>query len=160
LVIITVRPETELPFAGLANVDNIELEPLDRAATGAMITELSRGHVLSATTVRQIIMKSGGIPLFIQELTKALLEAEQLRDTSGHHQQLDALREFVIPDTLQVSLHTRLDRLGGAKELAKIAAVIGIEFHHRHIAALAGYDEPALQSALQALIDSGFLSAL
>jgi predicted ATPase len=104
--------------------------------------------------LQQILAKTDGVPLFVEELTKAVLESGLLKDEGGYYAPTGPLRSLAIPATLQDSLMARLDRLGPVKEVAQIGAVIGSEFSHELLAAVAPLDEAKLQDALRQLTDA------
>ena len=129
LLIITFRPEFNAPWVGQSHVASLTLSRLGAHDTFALIAGLARRKELSADVVAEIVERTDGIPLFVEEMTKAVLEAMDERAT----------REFVamvppsasvVPASLHASLIARLDRLGPAKELAQIGAAIGRTFSH------------------------------
>ena len=123
----------------------IVLERLDRADTARMIGELASRQALSQEVVEGVSERTGGVPLFVEEVTRLLLE----RGEQGGVQ--------AIPPTLQQSLMARLDRLGPAREVAQIGAVIGRDFSYRLVRAAAGIDDTPLQAALERLAEADIL---
>jgi class 3 adenylate cyclase/predicted ATPase len=151
LVLITLRPEG-LPISfGQANVTALTMSRLSERQTASLIAGMTEGRPLPAELVEQIVTKTDGIPLFIEELTKAVLESELIAPEADHYVLARPLADLTIPDTLQDSLTARLDRLGPVKEVAQIAAVIGREFSYELLAAVAELPEEELQSALRQL---------
>jgi class 3 adenylate cyclase/predicted ATPase len=151
LALVTIRPEFEPPWVGLPNVGTLTLGRLDRDDVESMVTRVTGGRVLPAEVMKQIIAKTDGNPLFVEELTKAVLEAGILvADGDGYR--LDGpLPPLAIPDTLQDSLMARLDRLATVKEVSQIGAAIGREFSYSLLHAVVGRDETALKHALSEL---------
>jgi class 3 adenylate cyclase/predicted ATPase len=151
LVLITLRPEG-LPISfGQANVTMLTMSRLSDRQAASLIAGITGGRALPAELVEHIVAKTDGIPLFIEELTKAVLESELIAAAEDHYVLATPLTDLAIPDTLQDSLSARLDRLGPAKEVAQIAAVIGREFPYELLAAAAELPEEELQSALRQL---------
>ena len=149
LVLITLRPEA-LPLSfGQANVTALTLSRLSHRQSAALIAGLTGGKALPPELVERIVAQTDGVPLFIEELTKAA--RGRLVADRGDHYARGPLTELAIPDTLHDSLTARLDRLGPVKEVAQIAAVIGREFSYELLAAVAGLPEAELQGALRQL---------
>ena len=151
LALFTFRPEFEPPWVGLPNVGALTLGRLDRNDVESMVMRVTGGRVLPAEVMKQIVAKTDGNPLFVEELTKAVLEAGILvADDKGYR--LDGpLPPLAIPDTLQDSLMARLDRLAPVKEVSQIGAAIGREFSYPLVRTLVGRDETALKDALTQL---------
>ena len=125
-IVATTRPEFRPPWGMRSHHGAISLAPLDRAQVGDMVGELSARHALSRAVVEDEAARTGGVPLFVEEVTRLLLE----RGAQGGIQ--------AIPPTLQQSLTARLDRLGPAREVAQIGAVIGRDFSYALLRAVAG----------------------
>jgi predicted ATPase len=121
-----------------------------------MIARLS-GKALPPTVLDQIVAKTDGVPLFVEELTRAVLEANLLRDEGDHYALTGPLPPMAIPTTLQESLLARLDRLAPAREVAQVAAAIGREFSHELLAVAAALPETELQTALDDLVGAGLV---
>jgi class 3 adenylate cyclase/tetratricopeptide (TPR) repeat protein len=151
LALFTFRQEFEPSWVRLPNVSRLALSRLDRAEVECMVMRLTDGRVLPAEVMRQIIDKTDGNPLFVEELTRAVMEGDILvEDAKGYW--LDGpLPPLAIPATLHDSLMTRLDRLGSVKEICQIAAAIGREFSYSLIHALVGGEDTALQRVLARL---------
>ena len=145
LVVATTRPEFRPPWSMRSHHTTISLAPLDRQQVRHMIGELAARHTLPKDVVDGVTERAGGVPLFVEEVTRLLLE----RGEQGSIQ--------VIPPTLQQSLTARLDRLGPAREVAQISAVIGRGFSYALLRAVVGLDDAALQTALQRLADADIL---
>ena len=130
LAVVTFRPEFAPPWSGPEHVAAIALSRLGRRQGEVIVEGVTGGRALPAEVADQIVARTDGVPLFIEELTKAVLETGLLREEE-HRYVLDGpLPPLAIPDTLQDSLLARLDRLAAAKEVAQVAAVIGREFDH------------------------------
>ncbi len=149
LVVATTRPEFRAPWAMRSHHGVISLAPLDRAQVRRMVGEIASRHALSDETIDGVGERTGGVPLFVEEVTRLLLE----RNAQGGAQ--------AIPPTLQQSLAARLDRLGEAREVAQIGAVLGRDFSYRLLrdvsSSAAGFDEPRLQAALDRLTEADLL---
>ena len=156
LLIATFRPEFEPPWTGRPHVTMLTLNRLVQRDVDAMIDRIV-GNKFIPTGIRQdIIERADGIPLFVEELTRAVLEAA----TEGEARQTVAATPsplVAVPATLQASLMARLDRLGPAKEVAQMGAAIGREFSHALIAAVARKSDAELGQALDRIIAAGLL---
>jgi class 3 adenylate cyclase/predicted ATPase len=151
LAVFTLRPEFEAPWAGLPNVGTLELGRLDRKNVESIVTQVAGGRSLPSEVLNQIVAKTDGNPLFVEELTKTVLEGGILvRDADSYR--LDGpLPPFAIPTTLQDSLMARLDRLAPVKEISQIGAAIGREFSYPLMREVVGRDEASLRDALARL---------
>ena len=156
LLIVTFRPEFDPPWIGRPYVTALTLNRLAQRDIEAMIDGVVGNKSLPANIRQDIIERTDGIPLFVEEMTKAVLEAE----SEGAAQRTAAAipsPALAVPASLQASLMARLDRLGPAKEVAQIGAAIGREFSHALLAAVVRKPEAELASALDRLIDAGLL---
>jgi class 3 adenylate cyclase/tetratricopeptide (TPR) repeat protein/ABC-type transport system involved in cytochrome c biogenesis ATPase subunit len=151
LALFTFRPEFEPPWAGLPNVGTLALGRLDRDDVESMVAQVTGGRVLPAEVMKQIVAKTDGNPLFVEELTKAVLEAGILVEDAAGYRLDGPLPPLAIPETLQDSLMARLDRLVPVREIAQIGAAIGREFSYSLVHALVGRNESALKQALAQL---------
>ena len=156
LVIITYRPEFEPPWTDNPYVTPLSLSRLSGRETAAIIDGLTRNTPLPESIRQDIAERTDGIPLFIEEMTRAVLEAES---ENGARKITSAVPSstLVVPASLHASLMARLDRLGPAKEVAQIGAAIGREFSHPLLVAVVGKAEKAIESALDRLIAAGLL---
>jgi class 3 adenylate cyclase/predicted ATPase len=145
LVVATTRPEFRPPWSMRSHHGTISLAPLDRHQVRDMVAELSARHALPRDVVDDVAARTGGVPLFVEEVTRLLLERGEL---GGIH---------TIPPTLQHSLMARLDRLGPAREVAQIGSVIGRGFSFGLLRDAAGMQDPALHAALERLADADIL---
>ncbi|MBH5398732.1 AAA family ATPase [Bradyrhizobium sp. CNPSo 4010] len=157
LVLITFRPEFAPPWTRHAHVTALTLSRLSRRQGAAIVARLSGGKALPAAVLDQIVAKTDGVPLFVEELTRTVLETNLLRDEGDHYALTGPLPPMAIPTTLQESLLARLDRLAPAREVAQVAAAIGREFSHELLAMTAQLSESELQAALDDLVGSGLV---
>jgi class 3 adenylate cyclase/tetratricopeptide (TPR) repeat protein len=156
LLIITFRPEFNAPWVGQSHVMSLALNRLGERETAAIIARLVGKKELPADVMAEIVERTDGIPLFVEEMTKAVLEA----DGEGEARKTAAAvpsPALAVPASLHASLMARLDRLGPAKEVAPIGAAIGREFSHALLAAVVRKPEAELGSALDRLIAAGLL---
>jgi predicted ATPase len=156
LLIVTYRPEFEPPWVGRPYVTTLSLNRLGEPEIDALISRVSGNKPLTASVRQDIVERTDGIPLFVEEMTKAVLEAASEGDALQTTTAVP-LSALAVPASLQASLMARLDRLGSAKEVAQIGAVIGREFSHALLAAVARKPEAELRSALGPLIAAGLL---
>ncbi len=152
LLLLTARPEFK-PGWTYPHLVQVNLDRLSRRDRVAMIEKLTGGKSLPSAVLDQIVAKTDGVPLFVEELTKTVLQGDLLRDAGGRYELKGARQAIAIPDTLQGSLLSRLDRLEpGVKEVAQVAATIGREFGRRLLALIAARPEDELQATLDRLI--------
>ena len=156
LALFTFRPEYEAPWTGLSHVTSIALDRLAPAEVETLAEHVA-GRPLPPEVMAQIVAKTDGVPLFVEELTKAVLELGLLVAGPQGWRLDGPLPPFAIPATLQDSLAARLDRLAPVKEVAQIGAAIGREFSYPLLRAVAGRDEPALRAALAQLEEAELL---
>jgi class 3 adenylate cyclase/tetratricopeptide (TPR) repeat protein len=154
LLLITARPTFVALFASHPVVTRLALNRLARAATQSIVGRITRGKHLPEVLLDEIAARTDGVPLFVEEMTKAVIESAVLReDVDAYH--LDGpLSALAIPTTLHDSLMARLDRLQPVKAVAQTAAVIGRSFDHPTIAALAALPEPELVDAMRRLVEA------
>jgi class 3 adenylate cyclase/predicted ATPase len=145
LVLVTARPEFQPSWLMRSHHTTTSLGPLDASQVRDMVAELSTRDALSIQVVNSVAERTGGVPLFVEEVTRLLLE----RGEQGGIQ--------AIPPTLQQSLMARLDRLGPARDVASIGAVIGRDFSYRLLLNVADMDEASLQDALEKLVNADVL---
>ncbi|MGY4512361.1 AAA family ATPase [Bradyrhizobium sp. USDA 3650] len=157
LLVVTCRPEFQPPWLGLPHVTALTINRLNRRDVDAIIDGIVGNRPLPAGVRQDMVERADGIPLFVEELTKAVLETgseEEARKTAA----LIPSPRLQIPATLHASLMARLDRLGPAKDLAQIGAALGREFSHALIEAVGGKSPMELESGLHRLIAAGLLS--
>ena len=156
LLIVTYRPEFEPPWIGRPYVTALTLNRLGEREITAMIDRVTGNKALPESIRQDIIERTDGVPLFVEEMTKAVLEAE----SEGEAQRTTAAvpsPALAVPASLHASLMARLDRLGPAKEVAQIGSAIGREFSHALLASVVSKPETELGSALDRLIAAGLL---
>jgi hypothetical protein len=155
LVVLTHRPEFASRWSRYGHVTALTLAKLTRPQSGAMVLRLAGGKALPADLFDQILGKTDGVPLFVEELTRSILESGDLCDAGDRWEYAGRAGSLAIPLTLRDSLMARLDRFAPVKEIAQIGAVIGREFSYELIAAVAPHAKPALDEGLAQLVDSG-----
>ncbi|MET0794450.1 MAG: adenylate/guanylate cyclase domain-containing protein [Polyangiaceae bacterium] len=146
LMLITARPTFNHGFGGHPIVTRLALNRLGRTQTAAIIERIAGSKTLPERLVDEIATRTDGVPLFVEEMTKAVLETSAQGEVPG--------ARLAIPTSLHDSLMARLDRLKSVKEVAQTAAVIGRAFDHRTIAALASLPEPELAAAIERLVEA------
>jgi predicted ATPase len=159
LLLVTFRPEFPPPWTGQPHVTTVTLNRLDRGDGATLVKQIAGSKsALPGDIVDEIVERTDGVPLFVEELTKAVLEADAHdNDTVGALAALP-LPALAIPATLHALLMARLDRLGSAaKEIAQIGAAVGREFSHELLAAIAPRNAMQLQNALDPLVGAGLL---
>ncbi|TPL02936.1 hypothetical protein FJ938_18945 [Mesorhizobium sp. B2-4-14] len=152
LLLVTFRPEFQPPWTGQAHVTNLVLNRLGRREGATLVQRVVGNVELPSDVVAEIIERTDGVPLFVEELTKAVLEGGNAGTTLSRA----GTTVLNVPATLHASLMARLDRLGSAaKEVAQVGAVIGREFSHELLAAVAQRNEAELNAALDQLVVAG-----
>jgi class 3 adenylate cyclase/predicted ATPase len=156
LLIVTSRPEFNAPWVGQSHVTSLTLNRLGEREAAGIIARLVGSKALPADVLAEIVERTDGIPLFVEEMTKAVLEAES---EGAARRTVAAVPSpaLAVPASLHASLMARLDRLGPAKEVAQIGSAIGREFSHALLALVARKSEAELGSALDRLVQAGLL---
>ncbi|HET6469684.1 MAG TPA: AAA family ATPase [Geminicoccaceae bacterium] len=154
LLVTTSRPDCPPRWTHYPHVMLLTLNRLGRSHAAAIVEGMTGAEKLPPQLFEHVLARTDGVPLFVEELTKAVLEAGLLRDAAAGYAAVDRLAPLAIPATLQDSLMARLDRLAPVKEVAQIGAVIGREFSHELLAAVATLPEPELDTALDQLVAS------
>jgi predicted ATPase len=158
LLVITTRPGLVSPWGDHTHVTSHTLNRLSRRQVAAMVERIAGGKTLPREVVDQILVKTDGMPLFVEELTKTILESGLLADDGAGYGLVDPLPSLAIPATLQDALMARLDRLEPtAKEAAQMGSVLGREFADALLAAISPLPEAALREAVNQLITAGLL---
>jgi class 3 adenylate cyclase/predicted ATPase len=158
LLIVTFRPEFNAPWAGRSHVTSVALNRLGERETAAIIARLVGNKELPSDVMAEIVERTDGIPLFVEEMTKAVLEAEGEGEGAARRTVAAVPSPtLAVPASLHASLMARLDRLGPAKEVAQIGAAIGREFSHALLAAVVHKPEAELGAALDRLMAAGLL---
>ena len=155
LVVLTHRLEFPSRWSGQGHVGALNLSKLTRAQSAAMVSALASGKALPASLLEQILTRTDGVPLFVEELTKSILKSGELKEAGDHYDYAGSARAVTIPATLRDSLMARLDRFMPVKEIAQIGAAIGREFSYELIAAVAPTPRAQLDDALVRLSASG-----
>jgi class 3 adenylate cyclase/tetratricopeptide (TPR) repeat protein len=157
LAILSYRPEFHPSWVVHEHFDQLMLGVLRPEATAAVVSHIARSKKLPAAVIEQVVARAGGIPLFVEEMTKAVLDSGRLRELDDRFELVETRRATVIPATLQDSLMARIDRLGGPKQLLQLASVIGREFSYEILHAVAGRDEAVLATDLADLLAAELL---
>jgi class 3 adenylate cyclase/tetratricopeptide (TPR) repeat protein len=155
LIVLTHRPEFSSRWSHYGHVTALTLTKLTRPQTAAMVSRLAGSKALPADLLEQILGKTDGVPLFVEELTRSILESGDLRDAGDRWEHAGRGGSLAIPPTLRDSLMARLDRFTAVKEVAQIGAAIGREFSYELIAAVAPHAQRELDRALAQLIETG-----
>src|SRR6202035_58411 len=154
LLIVAYRPEFEPPWIGRPYVTALTLNRLGEGEIATLIDSVTGNKPLLESIRQDIIERTDGIPLFVEEMTKAVLEAESEGDARQTAAAVPS-SALTVPASLHASLMARLDRLGPAKEVAQIGAVIGREFSHALLVSVASETGPELAASLDRLLQSG-----
>ena len=157
LVLFTFRPDFSPPWTGRAHLTPVTLPRLPRQQATAMTERVAHGKALPAEVVAQIVAKTDGVPLFVEELTKMVLESGMLQEREDRYELTGPLPPLDIPTTLHDSLMARLDRLATVKGLAQLGATLGREFSYELLQAVSPWDEGTLQQGLHQLVEAEFL---
>jgi class 3 adenylate cyclase/tetratricopeptide (TPR) repeat protein len=154
LLLLTARPEFSPPWPSYPHMTTIPLTRLGRNVGAALIERVAGSKALPKELLDEILARTDGIPLFIEELTKTVLESGLLQKRNGEYVLEGPLPHLAIPSTLQASLMARLDRLAPVREVAQIGAVAGREFHYELLNAVAGLPKEKLDEALRQLVEA------
>jgi class 3 adenylate cyclase/predicted ATPase len=157
LAVFTCRPDFSSPWTDHPNVTTIEVNRLPSGAAAELTHQVAQGKSLPPQVLDEVVAKTDGVPLFIEELTKMLLESGMLEERADHYALTGPLPPLAIPNTLQDSLTARLDRLAPVKSLAQLGATLGREFSYALLQAVSPWDAAALQQGLDQLVASEFL---
>jgi predicted ATPase/class 3 adenylate cyclase len=157
MLLFTSRPEFGVRWAAEAHVTHMYLGRLNRQQVETLVLEVAGGKALPGEVMVQIAARTDGVPLFVEELTRMVLESGLLSEADGRYELRGPLPPLAIPTTLRDSLEARLEKLSSAKEIVQLCATIGREFSYPLLRAVCGTTEDALQSALAELVDAGLL---
>jgi TOMM system kinase/cyclase fusion protein len=157
LALWTFRPDFHPPWTGRAHLTQVTLPRLPRRQAAEMTGQVARRKALPAEVVAQVVAKTDGVPLFVEELTKMILESGLLQEREERYELTGPLPPLAIPATLHDSLMARLDRLAAVKGLAQLGATLGREFSYELLHAVSPWDEAALQRGLHQLVQAEFL---
>ena len=158
MLLVTGRAEFTSPWPNCPHVTTIPLTHLKPPFTARLVEWVAEGRMLPKELIDEILARTDGVPLFIEELTKTVLESELLRERDGRYVLDGPLQSSTIPTTLQASLMARLDRFTAAREAAQIGAVAGRDFHFELLNAVAGLPKERLEQALEQLERSELVS--
>jgi class 3 adenylate cyclase/predicted ATPase len=153
LTVLTCRPHFQPAWHHRSYITEITVNRLSHTQVAQIVTAMTDGKTFPAAVLQQIIAKTDGVPLFVEEMTKAILESGHLKDVNGHYELTGSLSTFAIPATLHDSLMARLDRLVTAKGVAQIGATIGRQFSYLLLKAVSHLDETTLQRELGRLVE-------
>jgi class 3 adenylate cyclase/predicted ATPase len=154
LTLLTCRPHFQPAWHHRSYLTEMTLNHLSHAQVAQIVTGMTEGKTLPHEVLAQIIAKTDGVPLFVEEMTKAILESGHLTAVDGHYELTGSFSTFAIPATLQDSLMARLDRLVTAKAVAQYAAVIGRQFPYELLQAVSQVEAAMLQHALGRLVEA------
>lgn len=157
LIALTFRPDFVPPWPPHAHVVPLRLSRLLRPEVEAIVSHLAGGKVMPTEVIEHLVSRTDGVPLFVEELTKMVLESNVLTALNDHYEVTGPLSERTIPSTLQDSLMARLDRLPGVREVAQVGAVLGREFSYELVRALTTTEENLLRSRLELLVDAALV---
>ena len=157
LTLLTCRPEFQPPWGLRTHLTPMALQRLPQSQVEAMIARVTGGKALPPVVLQQVVTKTDGVPLFVEELTKTVLESDLVRETEEHYELTGPLPPLAIPATLHDSLMARLDRLATVKAVAQLGAVLGRTFAYELLQAVTPLDEASLQQALVRLVDAELL---
>lgn len=151
LLLVAARPEFKPRWPAYAHVTSIALGRIGRDEGASLIAQVTGGKALPSEVLQQILARTDGIPLFVEELTKAVVESGVLTDAGDRYTMAGPLPALAIPTSLNASLLARLDRLAPVREVAQVGAALGRQFSHALISAVAVMPQPQLDDALEQL---------
>jgi predicted ATPase len=157
LALFTFRPDFSPPWTGRSHLTQVTVHRLPRRQAVEVIRQVAHGKSLPSEVVEQIGAKTDGVPLFVEELTKMVLESGLLQEREERYELTGSLPPLAIPATLHDSLMARLDRLATVKALAQLGATLGREFAYDLLQAVSLWDEATLQRGLHQLVEAEFL---
>ena len=157
LALFTFRPDFSSPWTGRGHLTQVTLTRLPRRQAVEMTSQVVHGKTLPTEVVEQVVAKTDGVPLFVEELTKMVLESGLLREREERYELRGPLLPLAIPATLHDSLMARLDRLATVKALAQLGATLGREFAYELLRAVSPWDEATLRQGLQQLVEAALL---
>jgi predicted ATPase/class 3 adenylate cyclase len=157
MMLLTFRPEFVPPWDAFPNILSLSLRHLSHKETQAIVKDTANGKILPRDVINQIVQKTDGVPLFVEELTKTVLESNLLQEQGTYYELTGASPILAIPTTLHDSLIARLDRLAGVKEIAQLGATLSRKFDYSLIEAVSPWDKTTLQNGLGQLVEAGLL---
>ena len=157
LALFTFRPDFSPPWTGRSHLTQVTLPRLPRRQAAEMAGRVAHGKTLPAEVMEQVVARTDGVPLFVEELTKMVLESGLLQEREERYELTGPLPPLAIPTTLHDSLMARLDRLATVKTLAQLGATLGREFSYVLLQAVSPWDEETLRRGLHQLVEAEFL---
>jgi predicted ATPase len=157
LALLTFRPDFSPPWMGRSHLTQVTLPRLPQRQAAEMAGRVAHSKVLPAEVMEQVVARTDGVPLFVEELTKMVLESGLLQEREGRYELTGPLPPLAIPTTLHDSLMARLDRLATVKALAQLGATLGREFSYALLQAVSPWDEETLRRGLHQLVEGEFL---
>jgi predicted ATPase len=157
LALFTCRPDRSPPWAGRSHLTQVMLNRLPRHQAAELTGQVAHGKVLPAEVLEQVVAKTDRVPLFVEELTKMVLESGLLQQRAERYELTGPLLPLAIPTTLHDSLIARLDRLVAVKGLAQLGATLGREFSYELLQAVSLWDDDTLHRGLHQLVAAEFL---
>ena len=157
-IFLTCRPDFSIPWYSRSNLVQFNLTHLNKSEIVSMVDRITNGRALPKILLDEIVAKTDGIPLFIEELTKMVVNSDIVSEYDEHYELTGELSELSIPSTLQDLLNARLDNLGAAKKIAQLASVIGREFSFDMLLAISNFDEEDIYKCIEQLIDAELIS--
>ena len=155
--VLTYRPDFVPPWTMRSHMTPITLGRLERAEVQALIVQRAGGKAMPEEVAEYVVDKTDGVPLYVEELTKAILDADFVREHDDHYRLARSLSGVAIPATLQDLLMARLDRLPTVREIAQLGSILGREFAYEMLRAIASLETTALQDGLDRLVDAELL---
>ncbi|NNL86732.1 MAG: AAA family ATPase, partial [Myxococcales bacterium] len=152
MLLLTFRPEFEPPWGSRSYLSHLTLGRLETSQVNDMVSQVTGGKALPEEVAQQIVDKTDGVPLFVEELTKMVVESDLVRVVDDHYELTRPLPPLAIPSTLQDSLMARLDRLATVREIAQLGATLGREFSYQLLAAASPLDDEVLERGLDELV--------
>jgi predicted ATPase len=156
-VLLTFRPDFAPPWEMRSYLNYITLSRLPRKEIENMVGRVTKGKALPEEVLNHIVSKTDGVPLFVEEMTKTMLESGMLKEKGDQYELMGSLTQLTIPTTLRDSLMARLDHLAAAKEVAQLAAVLGREFPYEWLHAVSPLNEATLNEELARLVNAELL---
>jgi class 3 adenylate cyclase/predicted ATPase len=156
LILLTFRQEFSSPWGTRSHLTQITLSRLSHQQVEEMVKKVMGSKALPMEVLQQVVSKTDGVPLFVEELTKAVVESGLLREVNGYYELIGPLPPLAIPVTLRDSLMARLDRLATVREVAQVGATLGREFSYELIQAVSPLDEERLKKELAQLVEAEF----
>jgi predicted ATPase len=157
LALLTFRPDFPPPWTGRSHLTQVTLHRLTPQQAVEMVRRVAHNKALPPEVIEQVVAKTDGVPLFVEELTKMVLESGLLEEREERYELTGPLLPLAIPATLHDSLMARLDRLGAVKGLAQLGATLGREFSYALLQAVSPWDEETLRRGLHQLVEAEFL---